>query len=119
LPVFWGVATATVAWRRATEARTRFERRAPVTGLNPTKAADGNRRDARGGQATKRCGIFLASRPRPEGAATGEAPATIFGEGFSRRDARGGAPIRADPVCDRKRVARVPWMPPADAIEAI
>jgi hypothetical protein len=39
LPVFWGVATATVNWRRATEARTRFVRRVPDTGLNPTKAA--------------------------------------------------------------------------------
>ena len=27
--------------------------------------------------------------------------------------------IRADPGCDRKRRAHVPWMPPADAIEAI
>ena len=31
----------------------------------------------------------------------------------------GGVLIRADPGCDRKRRAHVPWMPPADAIEAI
>jgi hypothetical protein len=90
--------------------------------LNPTKAAEGNRREARGGQAKvgdEKVRDISRLAERPEGPRPAKRLATIFGEGFSRRDARGGAPIRADPVCDRKRVARVPWMPPADAIEAI
>ena len=58
LPFFWGVATAVVIWRRATEALTREDFLEPVTGLNPTKTVvygghDNGMSDVRDGNLKK------------------------------------------------------------------